>query len=313
MTSLDFAKAVLEYEKKAVKVLDIWKIGESLGLTKELNLTGKTPWFSFTARIYADLKENQNSIFEKIQDKPIMIKLKNQNVTQSNQENEVKIAKKENKFIERDLHPLLSYFVGTSEKFDTLTKTIYHENSEKNTKGIDKWIHPDLVGVKFDYNFEPNLLNFINKFAKTPVILYSFELKIALKPSNLKEYYMQAYSNSSWANEGYLVVLDLDERDEELIDEIRKLNSSFGIGVIKLDKNDPAQSEIIAQAKFKESLDLGAMNNLANKNKDFKAFLKSVCEFDYKNRMRFLNEFEEILTQEQMQEHLKKYKICESI
>ena len=50
-----------------------------------------------------------------------------------------------------------------------------------------------------------------------------------------------------------------------------------------------------------------------SKNKDFKAFLKSVCEFDYKNRMRFLNEFEEILTQEQMQEYLKKYKICESI
>lgn len=44
----------------------------------------------------------------------------------------------------------------------------------------------------------------------------------------------QAVSNSSWANEGYLVVLQ--EIDSEVLSELRRLNQSFGIGVIKLEK-----------------------------------------------------------------------------
>ena len=41
--------------------------------------------------------------------------------------------------------------------------------------------------------------------------LSSHELKIKLTFSNLSEYNFQAASNSSWANEGYLVALEIDD------------------------------------------------------------------------------------------------------
>ncbi|MCW1533883.1 HrgA protein, partial [Campylobacter jejuni] len=86
--------------------------------------------------------------------------------------------------------------------------------------------------------------------------------------SNLKECYFQAVSNSSWANEGYLVVLQ--EIDSEVLSELRRLNQSFGIGVIKL--KDISNSQILISAKEKE-LDIQTLNMLINKNPNFKEFI----------------------------------------
>jgi hypothetical protein len=41
-------------------------------------------------------------------------------------------------------------------------------------------------------------------------------MKKNLNFTNLREYYFQAVSNSSWANEGYIVALDIDE-DESFL------------------------------------------------------------------------------------------------
>lgn len=41
--------------------------------------------------------------------------------------------------------------------------------------------------------------------------------------TNLREYYFQAVSNSSWANEGYIVALDIDDAD------IRKIKSKYDL------------------------------------------------------------------------------------
>jgi len=53
--------------------------------------------------------------------------------------------------------------------FKANLKTIYHENSNKTTKGQNEWLHPDLVGVYFpfkDYTTETreNTRLFKNKF-----------------------------------------------------------------------------------------------------------------------------------------------------
>lgn len=234
MTALEVAKKVLEIKKQPLNPNRIYKIADELDLTKELNLSGKTPWDSFSAQIYSDLKENDNSIFEKISEKPILIKLKSQNLTFSDAASEVKQAK--SAFDERDLHPLLASFVELSPNFNARVKTIFHESSIKSKKGRDKWLYPDIVGVSFEHeSYEDSVLNFAAKFVKIPLKIYSFEMKKYLSIANLREYYFQAVSNSSWANEGYLVALDIDESDEELMELIGSLNSSFGIGVLGLD------------------------------------------------------------------------------
>ena len=69
----------------------------------------------------------------------------------------------------------------------------------------------------------------------------------------------------------YILNVDnIDENDEELLGLIKRSNQSFGIGVINLNLNEPAQSVILAQAEFKEKLDYTVINELANKNPNFK-------------------------------------------
>ena len=308
MTALEVAKKVLEIKKQPLNPNRIYKIADELDLTKELNLSGKTPWDSFSAQIYSDLKENDNSIFEKISEKPILIKLKSQNLTFSDTASEVKQAK--SAFDERDLHPLLASFVELSPNFNARVKTIFRESSIKSKKGRDKWLYPDIVGVSFEYeSYEDSVLNFAAKFVKIPLKIYSFEMKKYLSIANLREYYFQAVSNSSWANEGYLVALDIDESDEELMEPIGSLNSSFGIGVLSLDSENLAQSKILAQPKFRANLDFNIINELCKKNPHFNKFLETVKDYDSKNKKRFDGEFDRVLTDDEMQKYLKNKKI----
>ena len=181
-------------------------------------------------------------------------------------------------FNERDLHPLLSTFVFSSPHFNCYTKTIFHEKSDKNPKGLNKWLHPDLVGIHFPFgDFHYDTISLLEALKENKCKLFSFEMKIEITMSTLKEYYFQAVSNSSWAHEGYLVTLKLDD-EPSLIDEIRRLNNSFGIGLIKLDPINIEQSEIVFSAKTKDFLDWETIDTLTKLNFDFQNFIKDFIE-----------------------------------
>ena len=72
--------------------------------------------------------------------------------------------------------------------------------------------------------------------------------------SNLRQYFFQAVSNSSWANEGYLVCLKIDE-DPNFKNELQRLSNAFGIGIIKLNPESVSESEIICNARYNENID----------------------------------------------------------
>ena len=74
---IEVAKEILERKKEALNPIKMYHIANEMGLTKELNLNGKTPWQSFGAAIYMNVKE-ADSIFEVVATKPMLIKLKNQ-------------------------------------------------------------------------------------------------------------------------------------------------------------------------------------------------------------------------------------------
>lgn len=308
-TVIDVAKEVLERKKEALNPNRMYHIAREFGLTSDLNLSGKTPWASFAARIYMDIKENPNSIFEIVATKPMLIKLKNQDInTQSSKEVEIKEPK--TSYSERDLHPLLSRFISFNENFKAYTKTIYHESSIKTKKGMDKWLYPDIVGVSFEYkDYQKELNKFIGKFSSLPIKIYAFEMKKHLSVSSFREYYFQAVSNSSWANEGYLVALDIDESDEELMDLMKRLSYSFGIGVISLNSQNVDESVILARAEFRENLDYSVMNELSMKNPDFKKFLESVEEFNIEKEYRSKSEFDEVLDNDKLDNYLINKKI----
>ena len=94
----------------------------------------------------------------------------------------------------------------------------------------------------------------------------------------MTEYYFQALSNSGWANEAWLVAMEIDENNyDELMEEIKRLNQSFGVGVIKLDYYNPEDSEILFSAKKRNYLDIDTMHKLCY-NRQFQDFINDVNE-----------------------------------
>ena len=167
---------------------------------------------------------------------------------------------------ERSLHRLLSYYLLGQ---NVLSKTIFHESSNKSDQS-QKWVHPDMVGVAFN-EFQDPATRSLLKAAETKeyIDLYSYELKRTIDNDHqLKEYFFQALSNSSWANYGYLVALEISE---DLMEEMARLNRSFGIGVIKLSpyKDD---TQVLFPAR-KNELDYYTIDKLCRINKDFKSFI----------------------------------------
>lgn len=144
-------------------------------------------------------------------------------------------------------------------------------------------MHPDIVGVYYPfYDYSENVLKLF-KISETPYKLFSFELKKELNYRNLREYYFQAVSNSSWSNEGYLVALKIDN---SIYDELRRLNNSFGIGIIKLNPKNIFQSEILFSAREHKNLDWDTIDRLAVENEDFISFIEDLYLDTQANKIR---------------------------
>lgn len=166
---------------------------------------------------------------------------------------------------------------------------------------MDRWLYPDMVGVRFlhaEWSNE-NLIAFSKKFDTLPVKLVSFELKKEISVHNCRECYFQAISNSSWANEGYLVGHHIDTHNSKLMDLLKRLHASFGIGVIDL-RTDEDKSAILLNAKYKEKIDYTVASELSAKNEKFSGFLKSVVDYDPNHQHRYKDEFDEIKKKEEL-------------
>lgn len=275
LTFLELAKKVLREERKPLTVEEIWELSQKKGYDEFVATKGRTPWRSIGAQIYVDIRDNDISPFVKIESKPrkfLLKELVSEETLQKIKEKEEKVVEKPIKttYSERDLHPFLAYYAYMYMDW-LYVKTIKHERSRKKTYA--EWLHPDLVGVHFPIGkWTDEVLDFGMAIGGQPIKIYSFEMKKELTFSNIRESFFQAVSNSSWANEGYLVAPKISQ-DEDFRSELKRLSSSFGIGIIKIDIEDPDSSETLFPAKFKSELDWDTINKLAGENTDFKEFL----------------------------------------
>ncbi len=279
------------------KAKELFEKGE---ITKMFDCGGKTPHHSVSSYIYTALSKGEEVPFLKAQEKPVLIALKGAAKepvlsTEKISAPSVKIAH------ERDLHPFLTYMAFNNENLKCYTKTIFHEESLKSSKGMDRWLYPDMVGVRFLHAelSNENLIAFSKKFDTLPVKLVSFELKKEISVHNCRECYFQAISNSSWANEGYLVGRHIDTHNPQLMDLLKRLHASFGIGVIDL-RIDEDKSAILLNAKYKEKIDYTMAQELSDKNPKFSGFLKSVVDYDPDFPNRYKDEFDEVKKKEEL-------------
>ncbi|MGL2872436.1 HrgA protein [Helicobacter pylori] len=277
------------------KAKELFERGE---IANMFDCGGETPHQSVSASIYTALKNGEELPFKKARENPVLIALKSAAKepglnAQKPSAPSVKIAH------ERDLHPFLTYMAINNENLKCYTKTIFHEESSKSPKGMDRWLYPDMVGVRFlhaEWSNE-NLIAFSKKFDTLPVKLVSFELKKEIRVNNCRECYFQAISNSS--NEGYLVGRHIDTHNPQLMDLLKRLHASFGIGVIDL-RTDEDKSVILLNAKYKEKIDYTMAQELSDKNPKFSGFLKSVVDYDPAHSYRYKDEFDEVKKKEEL-------------
>jgi hypothetical protein len=57
---------------------------------------------------------------------------------------------------------------------------------------------------------------------------------------------------------------------------LKRLATSFGIGIIKLDIEEPDSTEVLFPAKHRTDLDWDTINKLAEENADFRDFILRV-------------------------------------
>ena len=176
-------------------------------------------------------------------------------------------------YTENDLYSKLGEFLYS--EYNIVSKRIDDKKS-KNSKGSggNKWLFPDVVSLeRLSLDWHDEINKFVKNISEKRFKLWSFEVKIFINRSNARETYFQAVSNSSWANLGYLVATDIDEN---AIEELTILADLHGIGIIRLDKDNPSESEIILSAKEKANVNWNVINRIAEENSDFLDYIKSI-------------------------------------
>jgi len=311
-TFWDVIERTIEKTGTPLSAKEIWDKANELGTIGDFTTTGKTPWATIGAYCYTDINNSaENSIIIQTNERPAQFFLRRLtdkvDIQKVQRQKDTELAKKEKienkKFHERDLHSILVAYAYGDTHFKANLKTIYHENSSKVTKGQNEWLHPDLVGVYFPFrDYKAETLEIQNHLSITSIKLFSFELKISLNFGNLRQSYFQAVSNSSWANEGYLVALNIDD-DPTFKDEVRRLNNAFGIGIIKLNPENVFESEILFPSNINQEIDWDTVNRLANENSDFSDFLKLITEDCKLGKVK--SQYDKVLKLEELTKHIK--------
>lgn len=191
------------------------------------------------------------------------------------EEVESKSKNKSTENTEHDLYKLLCQYLFEQDIFPKRINEL--TSSNKKGRNGNKWLHPDIVGVKnLSKNWTEEVKDCIDKHSFDKTALYSYEVKIKINLSNVREVFFQTVSNSSWANYSYLVAKEIDEK---ALDELLILCNRHKIGVINLDEENPSESQILIQAIKKETLDWNMINRIVEENKDFKEYICRITEF----------------------------------
>jgi hypothetical protein len=255
----------------------------------------------FISQIVAEIGAHKNAILKieqniQMQDKPRprlywfdpnlneALKLETNDLIEVDENEEVISTPKVKIFSEHDLYPILIEFL--SKELQLLSLRI-DEKRSSNIRGTNgnQWLHPDIVAMQpLDKKWHELVKTCVKHGSSQNVRLWSFEVKKELNSSNVRSSFFQAVSNSSWANEGYLVATSISTSEVE--EELRMLSALHGIGVILLLPENPTESEILLPARRRSEVDWQSINRILNENSDFKNFIELVSIYYQTGRIR---------------------------
>ncbi len=178
---------------------------------------------------------------------------------------------------EHDLYPKLVSFLAA--EWGLHAKRI-DEKTASNRRGLhgNHWLFPDVVAMEdLTADLVQEVKDWVSQAGARKARLWAFEVKLLLNPSNVREAFFQTVSNSSWANFGYLVAPHI--HGGPTIKELRMLSALHGVGVIRLDRDNPAESEVLIPARERPEIDWANANRLAAENRDFLNVVTLVRQF----------------------------------
>lgn len=185
---------------------------------------------------------------------------------------------------EHDLYPILIEYLKSEHK---LYCQRIDERRSKNSRGSggNQWLHPDIVAMQtVDKEWNELVRSCVKQGAGQSVRLWSFEVKKEINSSNVRKSFFQAVSNSSWANEGYLVATSISDNTVE--QELRMLSALHGIGVILINPENPSESEMTLPARARAEVDWQSVNRIVVENPDFKDYIELVSTYYQTGRVR---------------------------
>jgi len=162
---------------------------------------------------------------------------------------------------EAELYPLLSEYLWS--ELGVYSKRIDEKRSsnKQGPKG-NKWLYPDIVGMEnLTADWHQEVKDLVKEYPDKKTKLWSFEVKILLNRSNVREAFFQAVSNSSWANFGYLAAAEIEGGDT--MKELRMLFALHGIGLIQIDSENPTESQILIPAELTANFGDGGLGGVS--------------------------------------------------
>lgn len=189
---------------------------------------------------------------------------------------EAKPAPTGNKKLEEDLYPILREYLESGYPTVYAKHINDHESKKNEGKNGHRWRHPDLVGVeRSGEDWGDDIRKCVAAYSgeKPKLKLWSFEVKHEIRKPESREYFFQAVSNSSWANYGYLVAKTIHE---SAMNDLFILSKLHGIGLIRLNVETPANSQIVIQAKERKEIDWNTADTLVKINPNFKKYIENI-------------------------------------
>lgn len=199
-------------------------------------------------------------------------------LAQDNDEIEIITLDSSSAYTEHDLYPILIEYLSSELNLNCLRIDEKKSSNKRGSNG-NKWLHPDLVAMQaLDQQWNNSIRNCVKLGSGQNVLLWSFEVKKTLDSSNLRSSFFQAVSNSSWANEGYLVTASIAS-NFMLMEELQMLSALHGIGIMLLNPENPSESDILLPARRKQNVDWQSVNRIVIENPDFKNFIDLVSMY----------------------------------
>jgi hypothetical protein len=178
---------------------------------------------------------------------------------------------------EADLYPKLGEFLRVDSGLYVQRIDERRSSNRRGPQG-NRWLFPDIVALEdLTSEWTREVRECVAEAGARKTRLWSFEVKLLLNRSNVRECYFQAVSNSSWANFAYLVASEIE--GSETLKELRMLAALHGVGLIRLDPTNPTDSEVMIPARERPEIDWANCDRLAAENSDFSAVIRRLWEF----------------------------------